>query len=137
MFYELYNFGQALSQNEPKKKVPMTILTSLTFFLAFSYLFFGWACFATSQMRSEFKRYGLSAYRKVLGTLQLLGSSGLILGFFYWPLLQTVAAAGLTLLMILGFIVRLKIRDTFVQSAPSLLYALLNAYLCYRLITLL
>lgn len=115
----------------------MSLPTSLTFFSAISFLFFGWACFITSQMKSEFIRYGLENSRELIGGLQLLGALGLLFGYFYSPFIQTLAASGLSILMLLGFLVRLKIRDSFIQSAPSLLYALLNAYIFYRLVPIL
>ncbi len=105
----------------------MTVLTFLTFFSAISFLFFAVACLFTVQMKNEFKRYGLVSYRITVGVLQLLGTLGLVFGYFYSTTIQTAAAAGLSILMILGFLVRLKIRDTFIQSAPSFIYAVLNA----------
>lgn len=80
-------------------------------------------------MRKEFERYGLGKWRPVVGILQLMGAAGLLLGYFYVPVLGSIAAAGLSLLMMLGFTVRLKIKDSIVQSAPSFIYALINAYI--------
>jgi hypothetical protein len=84
-------------------------------------------------MRTEFSRYGLAGYRKLVGALQIAGATGLIFGLYvHWPL-QLFAALGLTLLMMMGFGVRLKIRDTWLQAMPSLAYALLNAFIAYKL----
>ena len=105
----------------------MDAITSLTFFSALSFLFFGIACFSTAKMKAEFTRYGHAKFRTFIGGLQLLGAAGLIMGYIYDPMIHAMAAGGLTILMILGFIVRLRIRDNFFQSAPSLLYAVLNA----------
>ena len=112
----------------------MSLPTLLTFFSGFSLLFFGVASLFTSQMKSEFKRYGLENSRTLVGGMQLLGALGLLLGYFYSPFIQTLAASGLTILMLLGFLVRLRIRDSFIQSAPSLIYAVLNAVLCILLL---
>ena len=112
----------------------MSLPTLLTFFSGFSFLFFGAASLFTSQMKSEFIRYGLENSRTLVGGLQLLGALGLLLGYFYSPLLQTLAASGLSILMILGFFVRMRIRDSFIQSAPSLIYAVLNATLFIMLL---
>lgn len=86
-------------------------------------------------MKLEFKRYGLASYRKTVGALQLTGGIGLLAGMYHSPLLQILAAAGLSILMLLGFLVRLKIKDTFLLAAPSLFYALLNAYIFYQLLS--
>ena len=112
------------------------MLTIFTFFSAFSFLFFGFGCFFLSQMKKEFVRYGLTKFRKVVGVLQLVGGLGLLLGYFYSPTVQAAAALSLSILMVLGFGVRLKIRDGIFQSAPSLLYALLNGYIFYQLIVI-
>lgn len=105
----------------------MDAITYLTFFSVFSFLFFGTACFTSKHMKTEFIRYELTRFRKVIGGLQILGALGLAFGYFYETTLQATAAAGLTILMILGFVVRLKIKDSLFQSAPSFFYAVLNA----------
>ncbi len=115
----------------------MSLPTLLTFFSGFSFLFFGAASLFTSQMKSEFIRYGLENSRRLVGGIQLLGALGLLLGYFYSPLLQTLAALGLSILMLFGFLVRLRIRDSFIQSAPSLIYAVLNAILFIMLLDVL
>ena len=83
-------------------------------------------------MIKEFNRYKLTnSQRKLTGVLQIIGALGL-LGSFYTLVLGVAAAAGLSVLMLLGFIVRLRIKDSFFQSLPSFLFMLINAYLCYR-----
>ncbi|MFL1895180.1 hypothetical protein ACJRPK_05725 [Aquimarina sp. 2-A2] len=84
-------------------------------------------------MKLEFIRFGLAPYRVVTGILQIFG--GLVLGiswYYNFPLLASIAAGGLSLLMLLGFGVRLKIKDTFAQSTPALFFCILNIYLCYK-----
>lgn len=85
-------------------------------------------------MKTEFVRYGLVQQRTTVGVLQLIGAVGLFLGYLYNPVLQLIASLGLCILMILGFGVRLKIKDSFIQSAPSLLYALINGYIFLNLV---
>lgn len=111
----------------------MNLLTFLTFISGISFLFFGVASFTTSQMKSEFKRYGLKNSRKLVGALQLFGALGLLFGSLYSPLLQAISASGLSFLMIIGFLVRIRIRDSLIQTAPSLSYALLNAIILIML----
>jgi hypothetical protein len=60
------------------------------------------------------------------GFLQLLGAIGLLIGLYFSPILLLLASMGLSILMIAGFIVRLKINDNFIQSSPSFLFAVLN-----------
>ena len=80
-------------------------------------------------MKTEFKRYGLNDKRKLVGILQLAGALGLIFGYLYSPFACLFSASGLCLLMLLGFGVRLKIRDSVLQSTPALFYAVLNGYI--------
>jgi len=96
-------------------------------------MFFGISCFVDSRMRSEFIRYGLSKYRPLVGVLQIIGALSLIIGYFYLPMLAFVASLGLSVLMILGFAVRLKIKDTTLQSSPSLIYCILNVIIAYSI----
>lgn len=85
-------------------------------------------------MKTEFIRYGLEKWRTIVGFLQLIGAIGLIIGLIYSPKLSIIAAAGLSILMILGFGVRLKIKDNVVQSTPSLFFAIINIIIVIMLL---
>lgn len=100
----------------------------MIFFSGTSFLIFGFSCLFSEFMVIEFKRYHLQNFRILVGSLQLLGAFGLFLGFFFksWAIL---ASLGLGVLMILGFLVRLRIKDSFILAFPSLFYALLNMIL--------
>jgi len=105
----------------------MSLLTLLTLFSGISFLFFGITSCTRLEMKTEFKRYGLDNYRVLVGTLQIVGALGLLFGHLLSPMLQAISATGLSVLMILGFLVRLRIRDSLIQSLPSISYAILNA----------
>ena len=87
-------------------------------------------------MATEFIRFGLTkSQRQGTGVLQILGALGILAGTIY-PSIGLVAATGLSVLMLLGFGVRLKIKDSFVQSFPSFLMLVLNlraAFLFYEI----
>lgn len=86
-------------------------------------------------MIEEFKRFGLSdAQRKQTGVLQILGSVGLLAGY-YFPYIGILSAAGFTAMMLIAFIVRIKIKDSIAQAAPSLLFMLVSAWLTVRFYT--
>jgi hypothetical protein len=111
----------------------MIILQILVLFIGLSFFFYGLGCFYSPTMHLEFKRFGLSpALRKLTGSLQIIGALGLLGGYYFLPVLGFFAAIGLTLLMSLGFGVRLKIKDNFVQSFPSFFFALVNAYVAFQ-----
>jgi len=87
-------------------------------------------------MIEEFKRFGLTdSQRKLTGILQILGAGGLLAGFIY-PTIGLLAAAGLTLMMFVAFIVRIIIKDSFAQSIPSIIFMLINAWLTIALYNL-
>lgn len=110
----------------------MDLLTALVYFSALAFVYFGIGCFSSQFIVSEFKRYGLAGYRKLTGLLQLLGAVGLLIGLYFSPLLLLVAASGLSLLMMAGFAVRIRIRDNFVQSFPAFTFAALNLLIAVK-----
>ena len=79
----------------------------------------------------EFKRYRLARFRKITGYLQILGATGLLIGLLTSPFVGLVAAFGLSIQMLLGFGVRLLIRDSLLQCVPAVGFMLINAGLVY------
>lgn len=115
----------------------MIVLQILVLFISISFFFYGLGCFYSPKMYKEFERFGLSPIqRKLTGFFQVAGALGLLGGYYFMPLVGFLAAIGLILLMSLGFGVRLKIKDNFVQSFPSLFFALLNLFVAFRFYSL-
>ena len=110
----------------------MNLLIALTWFSSLAFFYFGINCFYSDFIILEFERYGLPKFRKITGFLQLLGAAGLLVGLYLSPILLLLASIGLSLLMILGFIVRLKINDNFIQSSPSFIFAVLNVCIAVK-----
>ena len=79
-------------------------------------------------MEMEFKRFGLEKFGLIIITLQFLGATGLMVGLVFNPLL-IISSLGLALLMLAGFLVRLKLKDSILVSLPALFYMSLNAYI--------
>lgn len=103
------------------------ILNSLFFFI------YGFQALKSELMIKEFKRFGMTdSQRKLIGILQILGSSGLITGLAL-PVIGIFASAGLTIMMLIAFFVRIKIKDSFSQSVPSFVFFLINGWLTYSL----
>ena len=73
-------------------------------------------------------RFGFSAQRGLIGLLQICGALGLI-GGLWFPLLGKAGAGGLALMMFVGILVRIKIRDSLLKTTPAVLYFLVNTYL--------
>lgn len=95
-----------------------------------SFIIYGVSCLGSAHMRAEFQRYGLARFRSLVGWLEILGGGAQL--FAGWvPLLGLLASGGLTLLMGLGVLTRIRIRDPLGPTLPAIAYLLLNAYLFF------
>ena len=92
------------------------------------FLFYGSSVLVSNAMETEFERFGLSRFRKLTGSLEVLGSVGLMLGYFL-PILVVAASSGLTLLMVLGLATRYRARDSLAEALPAFVLSLMNLYI--------
>ena len=96
------------------------------------FLYFGFACLFANGMVAEFERFGLSRFRRLTGSLELLGALGLIVGYLL-PVLQLLSAVGLALLMLLGVATRIRVRDSprdsLRETAPAVALLLVNVFI--------
>ncbi len=98
------------------------LLSSLSFFAyVLSY-------FTSSHMKSEFKRFKLEKMGLLIIILQFLGAAGLLVGLKF-NLILVISSLGLALLMLLGLVVRVKLKDSLWISLPAFFYMSLNAYI--------
>lgn len=95
---------------------------------ALAFLGYGVSCLSTEHMVREFERYGLSRARTLTGWLEIAGGIGLLAGFLV-PLAGIAAAAGLGLLMAMGILTRIRIRDPLAAMAPAIAFLVLNLFL--------
>ncbi|MDI5896690.1 DoxX family protein [Flavobacterium yafengii] len=109
----------------------MNFLNVLIFFSAISFLIYGIAYFVSTNMKNEFKRFGLEKFGILTAVLELTGAFGLFIGIQNYTIL-VFASGGLALLMLLGVGVRIKMRDSFLVSLPAFFYFLLNVYILYK-----
>lgn len=109
----------------------MNIVTILIGFSSAVFLFYGILCLTSLSMLNDFQRYGLANLRTLTGVLELCGGIGLLVGY-KWPLALRISSGGLALLMLIAFAVRVRFRDGIVESLPSFLLMLLNAYILAR-----
>ncbi len=108
------------------------MITILQLSSALAFLGYGMACLSTSHMKQEFQRYGLQRFRVLTGLLEMGGGAGLLIGIFTSnSILSILASSGLTVLMICGVGVRLRIKDRFVQCLPAIILFLLNSLIAY------
>ena len=109
------------------------LLRTLIVISALSFIYYGLTFFINSKMKEEFDRYELAKFRNLVGFLQLLGGFGLLVGLM-WNLILIVSAAGLALLMLIGFGVRIKMKDGLLESLPSFIFMLINGYIFFAAI---
>jgi hypothetical protein len=80
-------------------------------------------------MKQEFLRFKLSdTQRKTTGVLQIVAGIALFMSFIS-PLLGIIATAGLSIQMLLGFMVRIRIKDSIKLTLPSFIFFIFNGYL--------
>lgn len=106
----------------------MGIREVLVLFSSFSFVAYGVAFFTSSKMKEEFIRFGLAKFGALTATLEIFGALGLLLGLVFPPLL-VFSAGGLSLLMLLGVAVRIRIKDPWLVIVPAFSFFVLNAYL--------
>jgi len=109
----------------------LSFLTPLICAVGITFLVYGGLCLSSLSMVEDFQRFGLERLRTLTGLLEVLGGSGLLAGL-KWPPALSISSAGLSLLMLIAFGVRLKMRDSIVQSLPSLALMLVNAYILVK-----
>lgn len=109
----------------------MTLYTICVLLSSVSFLGYGISYFTTPHMKSEFKRFQLEQLGLLTVALELFGAFGLMVGFFFYKPLLIISAGGLALLMLLGLIVRLRLKDSLWISLPALFFMILNAYILW------
>ena len=93
-----------------------------------AFIIYGFLCTFSGHMVEEFERYGLSKFRTMTGVLEILGGVGILAGLLYRPLLL-FSAGGLTILMLLGVITRIRVSDPIIETVPAFILLFLNGYI--------
>ena len=96
-----------------------------TLVLIISFFIYGGRCLFAEAMVAEFERRGVPRLRHLTGFLELLGATGLLIGQWL-PGVGVLSAAGLSLLMVCGFMVRLRVRDSLLQTLPAVIYLIVS-----------
>lgn len=95
---------------------------------AISFAWFGIYALLSESMVAEFNRYRLARFRVLTGVLQVAGSLGIIAGHFHRPILL-ISAGGLTAMMFLGVITRVRIKDPLSAALPAFALGVLNLFI--------
>lgn len=106
----------------------MPLLVTLALISGLSFAIYGFQTLFGTPPRGEYERYGMPHVGKFVGSTQLLGAFGVLLGIAYAPL-GALAAAGLALMMGLGLIVRYRIHDAPRLMIPAASLGAINSVL--------
>jgi hypothetical protein len=77
-------------------------------------------------MKREFERFNLKKFGLIVILFEGLGAIGLLVGMYFKPILL-VSSGGLALLMFLGVVTRLRVKDSVRVTLPALFFMFLNA----------
>ena len=108
----------------------MTIQTICILFSSLSFYLYVALYFLSPHMKNEFKRFNLEKLGRLTIILEFLGATGLLVGIAY-DLLLPISSAGLSLLMLCGLIIRVRLKDSVWISLPAGFFMLLNFYIFY------
>ena len=92
------------------------------------FLVYGLLCLFSDGMEEEFTRYGLSRFRRLTGALEVLGGAGLLVGLLVTEIML-LASGGLALLMVLGVIARIRVRDPLLEMLPAIVLLVMNVFI--------
>ena len=106
----------------------MRLMDGLILISSLSFLAYGISFFITPHMKNEFIRFGLGGLGVLIAILEIIGTIGLLVGLRINAILL-ISSGGLALLMFMGIIVRLKVKDSLWTSLPALFYLVLNSYI--------
>ena len=108
----------------------MTLFHICIYLSSLSFFAYSISYFTSPHMKSEFKRFNLEKLGLLTIVLEFVGAAGLLIGLVYNPILL-ISSGGLALLMFLGTIVRIRLKDSLWVSLPALFYMGLNAYIFF------
>jgi len=110
----------------------MNLHLVILFFSGISFIIYGISSFYSKRMISEYERWGYQKHRIQIAILQLLAGLGLLIGSsFSFPLLLALISSSLFIMMMVAVFVRIKIKDTIINTLPAVFYATLNFIIFY------
>jgi uncharacterized membrane protein YphA (DoxX/SURF4 family) len=92
------------------------------------FLIYGYQCLRSPLMRAEFERFQVPHYRSLTGVLEISGGLGVLLGLIV-PWIGALASLGLCILMLMGVVTRIKVKDSLIQCLPAAFFCVLNGWI--------
>jgi len=112
----------------------LVVLILLALLSGLSFAVYGYQTLFVTPPRGEFDRYRMPSLRRLVGSMQLLGALGVLLGLGYAPL-GALAACGLSIMMALALIVRLRIHDAPRLMVSAASFGVVNVLLVVLFLT--
>lgn len=109
----------------------MSLFLALVLLSSLSFLWYGIAYFISPTIKNEFKRFGLEKFGILTAVLEICGAVGLLIGLMVHSLLL-ISSGGLALLMLLGVVARINVKDSLWVSLPALFFMVLNAFIFFN-----
>ena len=107
--------------------------TVLAIFSGLAFIAYGLSLFFSNKMKSEFERFQLQRFMYLVGSLEILGGLGQLIGIFVNPLL-VFSSIGLSILMLMGVLTRVRLKDNLILILPAFFFLILNSYLFFKFI---
>jgi uncharacterized membrane protein YphA (DoxX/SURF4 family) len=98
------------------------------FLSGLAFIFYGIDCISSEKMSTEFKRFGIARFRLLTGLLEILGGLGQLIGL-QWRGILVFSSIGLSILMLLGVLTRVRVGDPFQKMIPAFLLLGLNVWI--------
>lgn len=108
----------------------MNLQFLLIWISALSFFYYGINSLISKKMVDEYKRWGFANKRYLIAYSQIFASVALILGF-YVNLLTIIFSFFLFLMMFGAMITRIRVKDSFLKTFPSIFYATINFIIFY------
>lgn len=99
-------------------------------FISISFIFYSLDSIFSKKMKDEFRRWGFDKFRILISLIQLFSGITLLMSFFY-PFLVIYCSLIFFVMMTGAIFVRIRIKDSFLDTLPALLYFILNAIIIY------
>tara|TARA_B110000914_G_scaffold186571_1_gene170607 strand:+ start:885 stop:1145 length:261 start_codon:yes stop_codon:yes gene_type:complete len=82
-------------------------------------------------MISEYERWGYQKHRIQIAILQLLAGFGLLISSSF-PILLALISSSLFIMMMVAVFIRIRIKDTIINTLPAVFYAILTFIIFYN-----
>lgn len=106
----------------------MRLLDWAVIFSGVSFLGYAITYFTSEHIKREFERFKLPNLGRTVALFQILGAVGLLASFRI-PATLPLASGGLSLMMLIAILVRLRVNDSLWVSLPAIFYFGLNLYI--------